>query len=1620
MDLSNCKHGAEIRLLRFLFFLLITSTVVWGFEKKNSWEKTLAAQRVRKEVAVQSWKIIGPFHPAGSGPAICPYPPELNPDTSAVYLQKGRRLRWTQAKPGDDFLRIRRREHGTFFVSAAFQWAEKRGVLIRFETDDAERLEINGKTAWAKGHEHGNVDTVFPVTLRKKNTLFVKTYGYDSFLRVTICVEEDVRKRIDLLLFLCSAFPRETQRILSAAREIRESLDIYHSYLDVRYRETSLRSLCSSVEKCLEIVPTAEMITYYLDFRAQTDLQPLNSQQVRDWIRSCSEQQNRLLYKLARLNVTSFANRNEGWQFFRQLAANREFYPKFSKGFTLFCNKNEYYHEGAEILLSGVDALGPETRLSVLFRAGILYRNAGDYDRALDCFDKITATSGSDEFESGQRQQAIKDVQKEVVGIFRNVNKDSTSILPEAIGLKNFMEYIGKKAQKKDISRAVNELRKEIPKYRNTAIRLDKKRAVGGMRYIAEKCRSFPREFQNELYAALGNTITGMIEQRGYDDCAALRSVMNGFPTTVKACSLIRGVVRYLFQKGDVAAALSWYNMLSDISPDPDMLLSIGYGCCLRRDSVGLERLINTVRGKKSTEPVFFKGRKMSLVNAVKALSAEISERPPSATEEDIPVGSGPYLNISSDDFLLYQVGERHKQYVRPVCVPVRKGDVLYVYTGMILMAWNVKTGTVLWSVPVNLHTDIISGTPVPVFRILVRGRMLYIRIPGQSFGLNAYDRFTGRVIWSTSDIHRTRGLHMASDPVFCNGLIVFVGARHHWWSRAITNTELFAVALKPRTGELMWKQLLVSGDSRYGEEYLSSQLPRPVETPHGIFIQTNRKVFHMLDPISGTIQWVRSYHRSKWQFCRDHLFVNPVVCDGDTVVAAPRDSSFIYSVNVRTGDIRWSTSRGRTPIVCGTVNGMAVMLGQGIRLLDMNTGDERKSVRFRSMGEFVLPVLRGSLLWISGQNHTVLMNTRSMKDVSADPAITQNRTLPVDNGAAGFTRNSIRFHSGKKEAESASHFEKAFTERTGPNTLSLRTDLKKKITTAPRAKKPARTLTSIKPVLCWQRPVNMTGWSFPEKKKNRILLWNKSCVCLSETDYFGTRLWEYSYDPNGFHVRSVQAVGDHVLIQGSWKMVCLDMNTGRMQWTIQMPMPLNGIRNTKDTVYVLLAESHYKHWQTGILDMKKGKITYFARGDAKKVPIVWYHPDWMIMRIGKGYSAVDILNGQTLWRYETDTRRYRFGYLVSAPDKLSALLYLCHDNRYQLLESHTGREIFAGKGWPFLPAAYSGNGKYYFYHKGRTQERIWDSGKQTLVKKWSRDIRGLDWVKPSNYGFIDNRIVILNQSRDNYLDLYQVDPESGRKGSHQKLFKLSGRHGSLQVGWKALERKLFLMTDRMLYCLRYPEDQKQLVDWNKTREGIYASGFQCPENALSIKRTTATLSGWHPVYELDKKPLRVSGRRYWFPASHKQTANQRQNPYASVELSCEQIRGHLHVTARVEDDQWTPVQGNGGDRLIFSTGRYAIRIGMNRNLQPVLNGLDSRYIRSYDCRMLEDGRIEYTVTIDADRRLFYTYYAPSDNERKRFFSMNVSYHDDDGEGVRGFLVWPCLNQWGTGRCNAR
>ncbi len=518
-------------------------------------------------------------------------------------------------------------------------------------------------------------------------------------VRITYCSENSIRTRVELLLYLCGQFESEHNRIINAAREIEHYLDTYGSALDPDFRKRAYTRVKAVLEKSLHKEVSPERISYYLDFCSKTGKQPLGADSLAKLIAACPEKTRPvLLFKLGGLYITSFGSPGRGWDIFRGIMENPETGLSWADSLYAFCSNHRYYIEGARMLAGLVEHVKQRERLDILLKISALYRTAGETDKALEYYEKIT-----------------------------------------------------------------------------------------------------------------------------------------GMEPDNAAC---------------------WYERILQHHADPGTYLEYAYALCLSGRYGRAESLRKSLNKKTLAGQVRFKGNKTSLISGLKALSEEFSVQ-----QEQVHTGIPPVKGwtdiVLSADRILCRGRNTYNGYVRPPCIPAVAGNMLYFYTGVILRAYNIRTGKHCWSVRVRTGSRTLTETPVLVFRVLVYGDRVYVRVPGGDYSLNAYSRDSGKHVWSSSREPGLGGLHVTGEPALINGMIVFTAARLHKWGRITTNTELFCAALSPDTGKLLWKQLLVSGESGYGDENVSRHLPRALETDHGIFIQTNRKVFQMLDPLSGSIEWV-------------------------------------------------------------------------------------------------------------------------------------------------------------------------------------------------------------------------------------------------------------------------------------------------------------------------------------------------------------------------------------------------------------------------------------------------------------------------------------------------------------------------------------------------------------------------------------------------------------------------------------------------------------------------------------------------------------------------------------------------------------------------------------------
>ena len=1624
MVLFNMKTAHSLSIV--CIFLAAVSVPVLAYEKKGTWEETWKANPVGGEQLIDGWYKIGPLR--RSTPILWnnEFPPAKKVDLKGEYTYRGKKLKWERQPMRGDHLRINANSWSEHCAYAEFTWSKPERVIFRIHASNVRYIRINGKRVWEWDYISNREHYAITVDIQKKNRIFLQMSSHwHAYLRITYCSERVARERTELLIYLCEQFGKEHKRIINAVNEIRRYLDTYGDNLAPDFRKNTYGRIKAVLEKGLRKEVSPERISYYLDFCSRTGEQPLGAGTLSGLISQCPEK-NRpgLLFKLAGLYITSFGSPGRGWNMFRDIMKDPETGLSRADSLYTFCNNHRYYIEGARILSFLVERAQKQERLAILSKMSALYRNAGETEKALDRYEEITGMKPGEEKKEGKNMlKGIRRAQHYISSIFRGINKENICILPQAIGLSNTVEFIEKMAKNGQDAKAYSSLIKEMGRFSSSVVDVGEETSFGTIRYIENSLQTWPESFRTYFDTEKGKKAASFVRDHGYTNRRALRRIYRMCISSPAAAELFRSYAFRLLQKGDVENAACWYERILQHHADPGTYLEYAYALFLSGEYGRAEQLRKSLDKKILAGAVLFKGKKTDLAGGLKALSQEFSVHREEA-RTGVPSVRGWTDIVSAADGLICRGNNTYHGYVRPPCVPAVSGNTLYVYTGVILRAYDMRTGKRRWSVRVRGGSRTLTETPVPVFRVLVSGDRVYVRVPGRSYSLNAYSSDSGRHVWSSSREPGLGGLHIASEPSLVNGMIVVTAARHHRWGRVITNTELFGAAVCPETGTLLWRHLLVTGESGYGNENISRHLPRALETDHGIFIQTNRKVFQMLDPLSGSIEWALSYRRSAEDSGRYNLYENITAAYGDSVVAAPRDSSYVYCVDIAGGSVRWTVSKGLSPVLCGIYRGKAVLLGRNLRLLDLDSGKEVRSIRIFRRNYFPLPFVSGDLLWLSYPSSTALFNLKTMQEVTPAPVQADIRMYPAYGCgiAEGGDSISVYGYTGSDfSSEAARAGKSGRLVRSGSNCVALRSSLKKRTDKFRNAKRTKHPGPAIKPVLWWVKRMDMKGYS-GVRGGTELFVWSEGCVRLIETELFGETLWERRFDPSGFHVKHVQNVGDRVFVLGSRKISCLDLSSGKETWRISLPMYVNALHYKENKLFLYTHKSWSRsyRWRTGILNPEDGNIKDLAADTKYTRALLWDDERMLIVKSGDAVKTFDLKTRKTLWKLDMETRWLGYAYLFHNKADRKPFIYVRNGDERIVLNSRTGAFLYKQKEWELLPWLWQGYGEPYAYHRNGVIQYRWNSKKKKLEKKWHIGIKDLDDRKMRSYNIIGDNLAVFSHAGDHYMELTQLDRRTGKIKRRDELIRVSGGYHTLHSPrWSG--NRIFALSDRILYCFRFPADKKGLDALNARRKDMLRVRYSGLDRIRSIRMYQRSSQGLRPRRDLYKKKLVLNSEDQWFPSDETDASQWKGAQDASVSVGGITPGYILRLQIDVTDDTWVPYTGDpcSGDRLILTTGRNTAHFGMNTRLEPVVRGIDSRYTGSTACRIIDSSTVRYTFEF----RIHGHYFRESHHSRHSkvsHLSVGVGFADDDGEGVKGILAWPQPYEWGILRCGRR
>ena len=247
-------------------------------------------------------------------------------------------------------------------------------------------------------------------------------------------------------------------------------------------------------------------------------------------------------------------------------------------------------------------------------------------------------------------------------------------------------------------------------------------------------------------------------------------------------------------------------------------------------------------------------------------------------------------------------------------------------------------------------------ASPGP-FQPAVVGERIYSRWGVDRTGryatdLAAFDRRSGRMLWTTAAAAPWAGLWPISDPTFDEArlYVLTINAMPH------TASGLYAlglVCLDAAGGRVIWGSHLAdvpvptSIVAGWGFDDEHADLVRygssPTVSDGAVYCQTNAGLVARCDARDGLVEWARLYARTTpGRFARRHVNRRggPPVVAGRAVLFAPRDCHGVLAVERESGAVLWDRPFVASQDVAGAAGGMLVVSDdREVTALDTQTG---------------------------------------------------------------------------------------------------------------------------------------------------------------------------------------------------------------------------------------------------------------------------------------------------------------------------------------------------------------------------------------------------------------------------------------------------------------------------------------------------------------------------------------------------------------------------------------------------------------------------------------------------------------------------------------------------------
>ncbi|QDT50044.1 Outer membrane protein assembly factor BamB [Symmachiella dynata] len=226
-----------------------------------------------------------------------------------------------------------------------------------------------------------------------------------------------------------------------------------------------------------------------------------------------------------------------------------------------------------------------------------------------------------------------------------------------------------------------------------------------------------------------------------------------------------------------------------------------------------------------------------------------------------------------------------------------------------------------------------------------------------------------------TSTTDHLAGHFFLGAPLPLHGRLFVVSEYRH---------QVKLTALDPSTGEVDWSQGIALVDMSIDQDRHRYALPCTPSYSQGILVcPTQLGVIVGVDETTGSLLWVYYYGDllPKKQFGSmpfrrhtPHGYVGypdlPLIAEGN-VITMPRQSNFIHSIDLATGDGNWKAPRDDSEYVATVDRGTILVVGRHkCRGLDLATGEVRWEVRTGMCSgrgvqlgdEYILPLANGTV----------------------------------------------------------------------------------------------------------------------------------------------------------------------------------------------------------------------------------------------------------------------------------------------------------------------------------------------------------------------------------------------------------------------------------------------------------------------------------------------------------------------------------------------------------------------------------------------------------------------------------------------------------------------------------